>query len=202
MQQLIISRDGVATRVALLEDGRAVELYVEPLSCPSIVGNIYKGRVQKVLAGMDAAFVDIGLERNGFLAVDEVNATGERGKASRRSPPCCREAKKILVQVARDAMGGKGPRLTTQLLVVGRQLIYSPVTRASGASRRLAEAERARLRLVCGGLDLDLGGLIARTAAEGAEAESLGRELRFLRLVWAGIEHRATTANAPSLDLR
>ena len=79
--------------MALLEDGRPVEFYVEPLGCPTMVGNIYKGRVEKVLAGMDAAFVDIGLERNGFLAVDEADATGERGKAE-RSPACCRAVKK------------------------------------------------------------------------------------------------------------
>jgi ribonuclease G len=80
MQQLIISRDRHQTRVALLEDGRPVEFYVEPLGCPTMVGNIYKGRVDKVLAGMDASFVDIGLDRNGFLAVDEADLTGERSK--------------------------------------------------------------------------------------------------------------------------
>jgi ribonuclease G len=199
VRQLVISRDRAATRAALLEDGRAVELYVEPLGYASLVGNIYKGRVQKVLAGMDAAFVDIGLERNGFLAVDEASAPGERGSGKQKITELLQGGKEILVQVARDAMGGKGPRLTTQLVVVGRQLIYSPLARTSGASRRLSEAERGRLRLLCGEVHADRGGLIARTAAEGAEAGALSRELRFLLLAWAGIERRATTAAAPSL---
>lgn len=200
MQQLIISRDRHQTRVALMEDGRALELYVEPAGCPTLVGNIYKGRVEKVLSGMDAAFVNIGLERNGFLAVDEADASGERGK--KKISALLQGGKEVLVRVTRDPMGGKGPRLSTQLLFVGRRLLYSPVAKMSGASRRLDDAERERLRLVCGSLGLERGGLVARTAAEGAGAEALARELRFLQRVYGWVERKAAATGAPALLYR
>jgi ribonuclease G len=200
MQQLVISRDRHQTRVALLEGGRPVEFYVEPLGCPTMVGNIYKGRVEKVLAGMDAAFVDIGLERNGFLAVDEADATGERGKKSITS--LLQGGKEVLVRVIRDPMGGKGPRLSTQMLFVGRRLLYSPVARMSGASRRLDDGERERLRQLCTELGLEQGGVVARTAAEGADVGALARELRFLRHVWGWVEGRAASTAAPALVYR
>jgi ribonuclease G len=202
MQQLIISRDRNQTRVALLEDARAVEFYVEPVGCPTLVGNIYKGRVEKVLAGMDAAFVDIGMERNGFLAVDEADAAGEKGKGDKKISALLQGGKEVLVRVMRDPMGGKGPRLSTQLLFVGRRLLYSPVAKMSGASRRLDDSERERLRLLCGGLGLEQGGVVARTAAEGADIEALARELRFLRRVHGWVEQRSAAVAAPALVYR
>jgi ribonuclease G len=202
MQQLVISRDAYQTRVALIEGGRPVEFYVEPLGCPTLVGNIYKGRVDKVLTGMDAAFVDIGMERNGFLALDEADPSGERSKGTKKISDLLQGGKEILVRVMRDPMGGKGPRLSTQLLFVGRRLLYSPVAKMSGASRRLDDAERERLRLVCGGLGLEQGGTIARTAAEGAEAEALARELRFLRRVYGWVGQQAAALKAPALVYR
>ena len=200
MQQLIISCNRHQTRVALLEDGRALELYVEPEGCPTLVGNIYKGRVEKVLSGMDAAFVNIGLERSGFLAVDEADASGERGK--KKITALLQGGKEVLVRVTRDPMGGKGPRLSTQLLYVGRRLLYSPVARMSGASRRLDDDERERLRLLCAGLGLERGGTVARTAAEGADTGALERELRFLRHVHGWVERRAAAVGAPALVYR
>lgn len=202
MKQLFISRDRTETRVALLEDGRTAEFYVEPRDCPSLVGNIYKGRVENVLAGMDAAFVDIGLERNGFLCVDEVNAPEEQVRARRKITHLLEGGQEVLVQVARDAMGGKGPRLTTQLCLAGRHLVYMPLATGSGVSRRLEGAERERLRLVCAELDPVKGGLIVRTAAEGTAAEVLRRDLRFLQHVWDGVERRAAAMPAPSLAYR
>jgi ribonuclease G len=202
MQQLIISRDRHQTRVALLEDGRPVEFYVEPLGCPTMVGNVYKGRVEKVLAGMDAAFVDIGLERNGFIAVDEADASGERGQSKKKITGLLQGGKEVLVRVTREPMGGKGPRLSAQQLFVGRRLLYSPVVKLSGASRRLDDGERERLRQLCGQLGLEQGGVVARTAAEGADLDALARELRFLRRVWGWVEQRCAAVGAPALVYR
>jgi ribonuclease G len=202
MERLVISRDRYQTRVALLEEGRALELYVEPCDRPTLVGNIYKGRVDKVLAGMDAAFVDIGLERNGFLAVDEADAAGGRGGGKKKITALLRGGAEVLVRVIRDPMGGKGPRLSTQMLFVGRHLLYSPVAKISGASRRLDGAERERLRAVCGQLELAQGGVVARTAAEGSSAEAFERELRFLKRVWGRVQQVAGAATAPALVYR
>jgi ribonuclease G len=199
MKQLFISRDSFDTRVAVLEDGRVAELYVERPGFVSLVGNIYKGRVENVLVGMDAAFVDIGLGRNGFLYVDEVVAPGERGGSARKITSLLRKGKEVVVQVVRDAMGGKGPRLTTQLGIAGRYLVYLPYAATAGVSRRLDDAERERLRAVCRGLDLGTGGLIVRTAAEGADEQALAHDLRFLQRVWDTVERRATDWEAPSL---
>jgi len=198
-QTVFISRGSGETRVALQEDGRVVGLYVEPDEHPCLVGNIYKGRVERVLAGMDAAFVDIGLERNGFLPVDEVIPPREPRKGDRKISSLLKGGKEVLVQVTRDAMGGKGPRLTTHLHLVGRYMVFSPLTSAPGASRRLDDAERVRLRGLCAELGGGEAGLIARTAAEGAGEVTLSRELRFLRRLWARVEQGAATASAPAL---
>jgi ribonuclease G len=199
MKQLVISRDSLETRVALLEEGRLAELYLERPGHSSLVGNIYKGRVENVLAGMDAAFVDIGLDRNGFLYVDEVAAGGTRAGQTRKITELLQGGKEVLVQVARDPMGNKGPRLTTQLALAGRYLVYIPGATSVGVSRRLDDVERDRLRLVCKALDPSPGGVIIRTAAEGAGEEDIGRDLRFLQRVWDGVERRALAAGAPSL---
>ncbi|MCE5253929.1 MAG: Rne/Rng family ribonuclease [Actinomycetia bacterium] len=199
MKQIIISRDGLETRVAVMEEGRPAELYVERPGCRSLVGNIYKGRVENVLAGMDAAFVDIGLDRNGFLYVDEVSMSEGRRTQTRKITDLLQGGKEVLVQVARDAMGSKGPRLTTQLTLAGRYLVYLPRTAVLGVSRRLDDAERDRLRSICKTLDPAPGGMIIRTAAEGADEEALGRDLRFLQRVWEGVERRIRVAGAPSL---
>jgi ribonuclease G len=200
MKRLVISRGSLETRVALLDGDVAVELYVERPSLPSLVGNIYKGRVENVLAGMDAAFVDIGMQRNGFLYVDEAGGAGRRGRSGAKITALLRSGKEVLVQVARDAMGSKGPRLTTQLALAGRCLVYLPQTPTVGASRRLEAEERSRLRDLCARLDLGPGeGLIARTAAEGADEKALERELRFLRHQWGLVKNRAAACSAPAL---
>ena len=198
-RHLLVSRDRFETRVALLEAGRPAELYVERPGRASIVGNIYKGRVENVLAGMDAAFVDIGLDRNGFLYVDEVTGPGVPTGRSRKITSLLKGGKEVLVQVVRDAMGGKGPRLTTQLSIAGRHLVYLPQTVTSGVSRRLGDVERERLRSICRDIDAVTGGFVIRTAAEGAGEEAIRRDLRFLRRVWSGVERRAATSSAPSL---
>jgi len=199
MKQLLVSRDSLETRVALLEEGRLAELYLERPGLLSLVGNIYKGRVENVLAGMDAAFVDIGLERNGFIYVDEVTTPEMGAGQSRKITNLLQGGKELLVQVTRDAMGGKGPRLTTQLGLAGRLLVYVPQSATSGVSRRLDDQERDRLRSIGRQLMRDPGGVIIRTAAEGADEEAIARDLRFLQRVWGGVERRAAVSKAPSL---
>lgn len=199
LKRLIISRDALETRVALLEDGRLAELYLERPGRRSLVGNIYKGRVENVLPGMDAAFVDIGLERNGFLCVDEVVVPEMRPGRTRKIGSLLQAGKELLVQVTRDAMGGKGPRLTTDVGLAGRYLVYLPRSTAMGVSRRLDDAERERLRGICREIKPDAGGLIVRTAAEGAAREALERDLRFLERVWGQVERRAREGRPPAL---
>ena len=211
MKQLLISRDPGETRVALLEDGKLAELYMERPGRLSMVGNIYKGRVENVLGGMDAAFVDIGLDKNGFLYVDEVmlpeTAAGPAtrpvaGPATARGvkiTDVLKPGKEIVVQVTRDPMGRKGPRLTTQLGLAGRHLVYLPESSISGVSRRLEPEERDRLRGLIKELRLEVGGVIVRTAAEGADLEAVSRDLRFLQRTWGAIRRRAAEAHAPAL---
>jgi ribonuclease G len=199
LKQLIISRDTLETRVAVLEDGRLAEMYLERPHRRSLVGNVYKGRVENVLPGMDAAFVDIGLERNGFLSVAEVLAPESKGGRSRKIGELVKAGKELLVQVTRDPMGGKGPRLTMDVGIPGRYVVYLPSGKGAGVSRRLSDAERERLRGVCRDVQPESGGVIVRTAAEGAGQEALGRDLRFLQRVWAGAELRGRGLSAPSL---
>jgi ribonuclease G len=199
VKQLVISRGPLETRVGLVEDGRAVELYVERPGRTTLVGNIYNGRVENVLAGMDAAFVDLGLDRNGFLYVDEVIGPEARSQQPQKITQLVKGGKELLVQVVRDPMGGKGPRLTTQIGLAGRYVVYLPLSEASGVSRRLEGPERERLRGICRELELTGGGMIVRTAAEGVEASVIQRELRFLQRIWAGIQRRLPTCAAPCL---
>ena len=199
MKQVVVSRESLETRVAVLEDGRVSELYVERPGRASLVGNVYKGRVENVLAGMDAAFVDIGLERNGFLHVDDVMQPDSRSGHPRKITELLQGGKEVLVQVTRDAMGNKGPRLTTQIGIAGRYVVYLPDSHSVGVSRRLDAAERERLRLVCKEVGTAEGGLIVRTAAEGADADAIDRDVRFLQRVWGGVTRRASECKAPAL---
>jgi ribonuclease G len=199
VKQVLISRDHLETRVALLEDGRPAEMYLERPNRQSLVGNVYKGRVENVLPGMDAAFVDIGLDRNGFLSVGEVVAPEAGRGRGRKIADLLKPGTELLVQVTRDPMGGKGPRLTMEVGIPGRYVVYFPAGGGSGVSRRLDDAERERLRGISREVSPETGGVIVRTAAEGAGTEAIERDLRFLQRVWAGAERRATAASAPAL---
>jgi ribonuclease G len=199
MKQLIISRDHLETRVAVLEDGKLAEMYLERPHRQSLVGNVYKGRVENVLPGMDAAFVDIGLDRNGFLSVGEVVAPEVRSGGSRKIGDLLKAGRELLVQVTRDPMGGKGPRLTMEVGIPGRYVVYLPGGKGSGVSRRLDEGERERLRAISREVRPETGSVIVRTAAEGAGQEAIERDLRFLQRVWAGAERRAQAAPVPAL---
>lgn len=190
MKQLLISAEANETRAALLEEGRLVELYVERADRRSLVGNIYKGRVVNVLAGMDAAFVDIGLEKNGFLYVDDIVRPDEPEARGKKITQLVKPGQSIVVQVVKDPMGVKGARLTTELSIAGRYLVFVPHGNVCGVSRRLPDTERNRLRKLCQEIKPDNAGVIIRTAAEGVSEKAITRDLRFLEKLWGTVQRR------------
>ncbi len=193
-----MSVDRAETRVAILEDGRAAECYIERRGHRSVVGHVWKGRVENVLAGMEAAFIEVGLEKNGFLHVDEVVALGVP-KRKRQIADLLKRGDEVLVQATKDAMGTKGVRLTMQLSLAGRFVVYVPFGEGVGVSKRLSDDERSRLRSICNALPLETGGLIVRTAASGASAREIARDLAFLKRLWATLQERGGLAKAPTL---
>ena len=164
---------------------RVAEIYFERRGGRSIVGNIYKGRVDNVLAGLEAAFVDIGLDKNGFLHVDEIVLPGvEQAKRGRGNGPritdLLKPGQEIVVQVVKDPLKTKGARLSMELTIAGRYMVYAPTGEGVGVSRRLEDKERDRLRKEAKQLDLGGGGAIIRTAAHGATRADFERELQYL----------------------
>ena len=166
---------------------RVAEIYFERRGGRSIVGNIYKGRVDNVLAGLEAAFVDIGLEKNGFLHVDEIVLPGveqvKRGRGGRPGPritDLLKPGQEIVVQVVKDPLKTKGARLSMELTIAGRYMVFAPTGEGVGVSRRLEDKERDRLRKEAKQLDLGGGGAIIRTAAHGATRGDFERELQYL----------------------
>src|SRR5438045_7873419 len=155
---------------------RVAELYLERRGARSIVGNIYKGRVENVLAGLEAAFVDIGLEKNGFLHVDEIVLPGVEaprrgrggGRDARQITDMLKPGQEVVVQVVKDPLKSKGARLSMDLTIAGRYMVYTPTGEGVGVSKRLEEKERERLRKEAKSLDLHGAGAIIRTAAHGA----------------------------------
>ncbi|MFO7571430.1 MAG: Rne/Rng family ribonuclease [Gaiellaceae bacterium] len=199
-RELVISVDVGEQRVAILEDDRVAEVYLERPERRSIAGNIYLGVVDNVLPGMEAAFVEIGLEKNGFLYVDEIVGPELEGrKGARKIQDLIKRGETILVQAVKDPMKSKGARLTTEISLPGRYLVFVPSGEGSGVSRRLEDDERTRLKDILKGLDAKGGGIIVRTAAEGASAEDIERDLVFLQRLWKNIQAKAKTASAPSL---
>jgi ribonuclease G len=199
-RELLITVDVGEQRVAILEDDRLAEVYLERPERRSIAGNIYLGVVDNVLPGMEAAFVEIGLEKNGFLYVDEIVGPELEGtKGARRIQDLIKRGQSILVQAVKDPMKSKGARLTTEISLPGRFLVFVPNGEGYGVSRRLEDDERARLKGIVKDLDAKGGGIIVRTAAEGASAEDIERDLVFLQRLWATIEKKAKAAKAPEL---
>jgi ribonuclease G len=187
-------------RVAVLEDDRLAEVYLERPERRSIAGNVYKGVVDNVLPGMEAAFVEIGLEKNGFLYVDEIVGPELEGRRhGRRIQDLLSRGQEILVQAVKDPMKTKGARLTTEISLPGRFVVYVPQGEGIGVSRRLEDDERVRLREILKKLELPKGGVIVRTAAEGASAEDIERDIRFLEKIWKEIQSRAKRTAAPAL---
>jgi len=224
-KQVLVSVDHGETRVALLEAtgkpgasrssrGRrkpqnpaagyhVAELYIERRGARSIVGNIYKGRVDNVLPGLEAAFVDIGLEKNGFLHVDEIVLPGvevpRRGRGGRSITDLLKPGQEVVVQVVKDPLKTKGARLTMELTIAGRYLVFAPNGEGIGVSRRLDDSERDRLRKQVKGLDLRGGGVIVRTAAAGATRKDFERELLYLDKLHEVMRKRVDESPAPSM---
>jgi ribonuclease G len=198
-RELMISVDVGERDVAVLEDGQVAEVYLERPERRSIAGNIYLGRVDNVLPGMEAAFVEIGLEKNGFLYVDEIVSPELEKGHGRKIQDLISRGQTILVQAVKDPMKTKGARLTTQISLPGRFVVFVPQGEGLGVSRRLDDDERNRLKDILKRLEVKEGGVIVRTAAEGASEEDIERDLVFLQRVWRSIQAKAKTAKAPEL---
>ncbi len=235
-KQVLVSVDRGETRVALLEaagtvspsrkasssaarrrrkggrgadlgEYKVAELYLERRGSRSIVGNIYKGRVDNVLAGLEAAFVDIGLEKNGFLHVDEIVLPGVEaprrgrgaGRDGRNITDMLKPGQEIVVQVVKDPLKTKGARLSMDLTIAGRYMVYAPYGEGIGVSRRLDDKERERLRKEAAKLDLKGAGAIIRTAAQGAKRADLEREMVYLFKLGEVLEKRVAETQAPAL---
>ena len=202
-REMLVRQQGDRTQIAILEDNILVEHYVNRNSNISYVGNVYLGKVQNVLPSMEAAFVDIGKGRNAVLYAGEVNwdEAGLTDNQERKIERVLKTGQSVLVQVTKDPIGQKGARLTSQISLPGRYLVYVPGGGMSGISRRLPDSERARLKDILKGLITDEEGVIVRTAAEGASDEELTRDVVRLKAQWEDIKKKSEGANvsAPSL---
>lgn len=188
------------TQIAVLEDKVLVEHYVARESQTSLIGNVYLGRVQNVLPSMEAAFIDIGKGRNAVLYAGEVNwaSLGWKEGQPRKIESVLTSGQKVLVQVTKDPIGHKGARLTSQISLAGRFLVYVPDGTTSGISRKLPDTERNRLKTLLKEIVPDTAGVIVRTAAEGAAEDELTRDVERLKARWEDIEKKAN-GNAPQL---
>src|SRR5688572_26244581 len=208
--ELLINRDLGETRVALLEEGAVKELYVERDDERGVAGNVYLGKVTRVLPGMDAAFVEVGLERAAFLYVDDVVRPGEEPddeepQGERPSiGSLVQEGQTITVQVVKEPIGTKGARVTNYVTIPGRHVVYMPTLDRIGISRKITdEVERQRLKTVLESLRKPgEGGFIARTVCRGLEAEELAHDLEFVRSVWSELTVKAITSEPPTLLAR
>lgn len=202
MKKIIVNAMGREARVAVLESGRLVELYIERPEESRIVGNIYKGRVENVLPGMQAAFVDIGMDKNAFLYVDDC-LPPDIEKTKKRKPSInelITKGQEITVQVSKEAFGTKGARVTTQVSLPGRYIVYLPNVSYIGVSRRIQqEKERERLRSVVRGILKPEEGVILRTLAEGVTQKELAADILFLRARWEQVQNDKKHTRPPSL---
>ena len=199
-KELLVNYEPHESRLAILEAGQLVEFYVEHDDEDQSAGNIYKGKVENVLPGMRAAFVNLGLEKNGFLYVDDAHAEERDHKKSRPIQEVLKVGQEIVVQIVKEAIGNKGARVTTNLSLPGRYLVLTPYAETIGVSRRIdSERERERLRSIAEKIRPKGMGLIVRTVAEGASQKALIRDLTYLRRMWARIKHKARVMQAPAL---
>ncbi|MSY98908.1 MAG: S1 RNA-binding domain-containing protein, partial [Actinobacteria bacterium] len=202
-RQMLVRQAGDRTQIAVLEDKIMVEHYVNRNSNISYVGNVYLGKVQNVLPSMEAAFVDIGKGRNAVLYAGEVNwdTAGLADGAPRKIEHVLKTGQSVLVQVTKDPIGQKGARLTSQISLPGRYLVYVPSGEMSGISRRLPDQERSRLKSILKNLIPEDAGVIVRTASEGASEEELERDVTRLKAQWEDIEKKSQESgtNAPAL---
>jgi ribonuclease G len=228
-KEMIVSSNGHETMVAILEEDLVTEIFVERERQRGVVGNIYKGRVSKVLPGMQSAFIDVGLERDGFLYVSDVvdtieefdrlesgdedeeenggkgNGSGDRGSQA-KIEDLLKDGQEIVVQVAKEPLGTKGARLTSHATLAGRFLVFMPTVDHVGISRKIeSREERGRLR----GIVRDFreqhgftGGVIVRTAAAGRPEQDILSDLHYFNQVWTEIRHKAETLRAPAVIYR
>ncbi|MER6878003.1 Rne/Rng family ribonuclease, partial [Amycolatopsis sp. NPDC000673] len=194
---MVVAEKGESTQIGVLEDGVLVEHFVTSSGTGSIVGNVYLGRVQNVLPSMEAAFIDIGRGRNAVLYAGEVDwdAAGLEGKA-RKIEQALSTGDSVLVQVTKDPVGHKGARLTTQISLPGRFLVYVPAGGATGISRKLPENERRRLKDILKRIVPEDAGVIIRTASEGISEEELDRDVQRLKAQWDVIKEKASAGSA------
>jgi len=214
---LVINAEGPETRVALIEKGQLVELYIERRRERGIVGNIYKGRVKRVLPGMQAAFVDIGVEKAAFLYVADVRGApedfkslfvdsdedtprrGGKNSSSARIEELVKEGQEIMVQVAKGPIGTKGARSTAYVSLPGRNLVFMPTVNHVGISRRIGtDKERKRLRSIIESMRPEGAGFIVRTVAEGVSEKELQADMEFLIKLWNSILAKQKQVKAPA----
>lgn len=203
-REIIANIEATETRVAVMEHETLVNLFIE--RSEPVAGNIYKARVNNVLPGMDAAFVDIGLERNAFLHVEDIRSQRLDGEEVEESfgkgaiAERLRSGQEILVQVTKEPMGSKGARVTTYVALPAHYLVLMPTVNYVGVSRRITnEGERKRLRQIADRIRPEGTGVIVRTAAEGAAETLLTDDVAFLQQMWQRVLERARTAKAPAL---
>jgi ribonuclease G len=207
--EILLNVTPTETRMGLAENGVLQEVYIERTNCRGIVGNIYKGKVVRVLPGMQAAFVEVGLDRAAFIHAAEVQGTLKDSEAAKRNPEAItsllHEGQSLVVQVTKDPIGTKGARLTTHLSIPSRYLVFMPHTQHVGISQRIeAEEERERLRnlvqacMEAEGLTKGCG-FILRTAAEGAGEDEILADTRYLQRVWHKVQERIKTVAAPGI---
>ena len=230
-KEMIVSATGHETQVAILEEDQVAEIFVERERNRGVVGNVYKGRVSKVLPGMQSSFIDIGLERDGFLYVAEVIDTIEefdkleagdeddapknnghrdrdkdREKAQAKIEDLLKEGQEILVQVVKEPLGTKGARLTSHVTMAGRFLVFMPTVDHVGVSRKIeSREERGRLRAIVREFREQhgfTGGVIIRTAASGRPKEDIVADLEAFHKIWTEIRHRVDTSRAPAVVYR
>lgn len=208
-KEILVDASGFNTRVAVVEDGSPVELYVEQEGTERLVGNIYNGRVQNVLPGMQAAFIDIGLERNAFLYAgdivlpddsdDDVEPVTQSGKGA-NIKDMLKPGQTVMVQVAKDPVGTKGARVTTHITLAGRSLVLMPTVDYVGVSRRIdKDEERQRLRKILHEIKPKGMGVIVRTASAGKTKETFAEDIESMTGLFSEIEKRAAKSKAPTL---
>jgi ribonuclease G len=201
-EEFLINFTPQETRVALMQQGVVQELHIERTASRGLVGNVYLGRVVRVLPGMQSAFVDIGLERTAFLHVADIWMERTNGEPPKPIEQVLSEGQNLVVQVLKDPIGSKGARLSTQISIAGRLLVYLPQERHIGISQRIEdEAEREQLR---GRLQQlvptdETGGFIIRTMAEKATEEELASDIAYLRKIWSEVKHTAAAATPPTV---
>ena len=201
-EEILINVTPQETRVAMMQQGVAQELHIERSGSRGLVGNIYLGEVSRVLPGMQSAFIQIGLDRAAFLHVADIWGHRQNHDESKPIERILHDGQKLLVQVIKDPIGTKGARLSTQVSIAGRLLVYLPQESHIGISQRIEdEAERALLREKLQHLILadEPGGFIVRTMAETASEKELGTDIEYLRKLWSDIKEKAAIATAPAL---